>query len=162
MLFLWAWRANFWLPPSPPPAKTLNLFFVEVSGAAAHPGVYSFDHAPTLAEVWRRAGVSTAPPVGETKLASGTRVEIDEKGGHRLGRMSGNALMTLGLALDLNTATAQDLDALPGIGPALAQRIVDYRAAHGPFRTVEDLLQVSGIGPKKLNNIKPHLMIGSF
>jgi hypothetical protein len=58
LLFLWGWRANFWLPPSPPPAKTLNLVFVEVTGAAAHPGVYSFDHAPTLAEAWRRSGVS--------------------------------------------------------------------------------------------------------
>jgi len=159
LLFLWGWRANFWLPPSPPPAKTLNLVFVEVSGAAAHPGVYSFDHAPTLAEAWRRAGVSTPPPVGDAKLASGTRVEIDDKGSYRLGRMSGEALMTLGLALDLNTATAEDLDALPGIGPVLAKRIVDYRAAHGQFKKIDDLEQVSGIGPKKLEKIKPYLIV---
>ncbi len=159
LLFLWAWRANFWLPPSPPPAKPLDLVFVEVSGAAAHPGVYSFDHAPTLAEAWRRAGVSTPPPVGDTKLASGTRVEIDEKGGYRLGRMSGDALMTLGLALNLNTATLKDLDALPGIGPALAKRIVDYREKHGPFKKIDDLEQVSGIGLKKLEKIKPYLII---
>jgi len=159
LLLLWSWRANFWLPPSPPPAKTLDLVFVEVAGAAAHPGVYSFDHAPTLAEAWRRAGAAPPAPTGETKLASGARVEIDEKGGHRLGRMSGDTLMTLGLALDLNTATAADLDALPGIGPALAQRIVDYRAAHGPFKKIDDLEQVSGIGPKKLEKIKPYLII---
>jgi competence protein ComEA len=159
LFLLWAWRANFWLAPSPPPARTLNLVFVEVAGGAAHPGIYSFDHAPTLAEVWRRAGVSTPPPVGDTKLASGSRVEIDEKGGYRLGRMNGDTLMTLGLALDLNTATAEDLDALPGIGPVLAKRIVDYRAAHGPFKKIDDLEQVSGIGPKKLEKIKPFLII---
>ena len=159
LLFLWAWRANFWLPPSPPPVKPLDLVFVEVSGAAAHPGVYSFDHAPTLAEAWRRSGVSTPPPVGDTKLSSGTRVEIDDKGDYRLGRMSGDALMTLGLALDLNTATLEDLDALPGIGPALAQRIIAYRQSHGPFKKIDDLMEVSGIGPIKLEKIKPYLTV---
>jgi competence protein ComEA len=49
--------------------------------------------------------------------------------------------------LDLNTATVADLDALPGIGPVLAQRIVDHRTAHGPFTSVDQLDDVSGIGP---------------
>jgi competence protein ComEA len=159
LLFLWAWRANFWLPPSPPPAKTINFVFVEVAGAAAHPGIYSFDHAPTLAEAWRRAGAAPPAPTGDTRLASGTRMEIDEKAGYRLGRMSGDTLMTLGLALDLNTATAEDLDALPGIGPVLAKRIIDYRTAHGPFKKIDDLMAVSGIGPKKLENIKAYVII---
>ena len=52
--------------------------------------------------------------------------------------------------LDLNTATAEELTALPGIGEALAQRIVDYREAHGPFEAVEDIMNVSGIGEGKL------------
>jgi competence protein ComEA len=49
--------------------------------------------------------------------------------------------------VDLNRATAADLDALPGIGPVLAQRIVDYRDAHGPFRNIDQLDEVPGIGP---------------
>ena len=49
--------------------------------------------------------------------------------------------------VDLNAATAADLDALPGIGPVLAQRIVDHRAEHGPFTSVDQLDDVSGIGP---------------
>jgi competence protein ComEA len=52
-----------------------------------------------------------------------------------------------GGVLDLNTATVADLDALPGIGPVLAQRIVDHRTAHGPFTSVDQLDDVSGIGP---------------
>ena len=56
--------------------------------------------------------------------------------------------------IDLNTATAADLETLPGVGPVLAARILDYRAAYGPFRAVEELLNVSGIGEKKLEAIR--------
>ena len=73
--------------------------------------------------------------------------------------MNGARLLTLGLALDINAASREDLDALPGIGPALAQRIFDYRQKHGPFKKIDDLEQVSGIGPNKLENIKPYLII---
>ena len=69
--------------------------------------------------------------------------------------MSGAQLLTLGLPLDLNRATAADLDAMPGIGPALAQRIVDYRQAHGPFKKIEDFMEVSGIGPRTCRRSNP-------
>ena len=55
--------------------------------------------------------------------------------------------------LDINTATAEELDALPGIGPVLAQRIIDYRTQAGGFRAVEELLNVNGIGEAKLMDI---------
>lgn len=61
--------------------------------------------------------------------------------------------------LDLNTATASELDLLPGIGPALAQRIIEYRTSHRGFRTVDELRQVSGIGPKKLAAIKDRVTV---
>jgi competence protein ComEA len=73
--------------------------------------------------------------------------------------MSGDRRLTLGLALDLNTATAQDLEALPGIGPVMAQRLVQFRQAHGPFKELKDLLAVSGIGEQKLTKIKPYLTV---
>ena len=56
--------------------------------------------------------------------------------------------------LDLNHATAQELTTLPGIGEVLAQRIVDYREAHGPFRSVDELIAVEGIGEGKLEKLR--------
>ena len=55
--------------------------------------------------------------------------------------------------VDLNRADAEELDTLPGIGPALARRIVEYREAHGPFEAVEELLEVAGIGESKLEEL---------
>jgi competence protein ComEA len=77
-------------------------------------------------------------------------------------------LLALGLALcplialaaiNINTATKDELVALPGIGPAKAQAIVDYRKAHGPFKTVEELKDVKGIGAKRFEKLKPELAV---
>ena len=57
--------------------------------------------------------------------------------------------------IKINTASAQELTQLPGIGPAIAERIVEYRKQHGRFKTVDDLTNVSGIGPKKLDKLRP-------
>lgn len=63
--------------------------------------------------------------------------------------------------LDINTATAAELESLPGIGPVLAQRIVDYRTEFGNFQTVGDLANVNGIGLKKLEAILDYITIGA-
>jgi competence ComEA-like helix-hairpin-helix protein len=78
-------------------------------------------------------------------------------------------LLTLGLmtplvawaaGLDLNAATAEELDALPGVGPATAAKILEYRAAHGGFGAVDELDAVSGIGPATLEKIRPLVTVG--
>jgi len=62
-------------------------------------------------------------------------------------------------AINLNTATKDELVALPGIGPAKAQAILDYRAAHGPFKSVEEVKDVKGIGAKRFEKLKGELTV---
>jgi competence protein ComEA len=56
--------------------------------------------------------------------------------------------------VDLNSATTEQLDALPGVGPVTAQKIVEYRQEHGPFRSVDDLDAIPGIGPSRIENLR--------
>lgn len=76
-------------------------------------------------------------------------------------RRPGEELLPPGAVLDLNRATIAELDALPGIGPVLARRIVEHRERHGPFRSPEELLAVRGIGPRSLARLAPYLRAGS-
>jgi competence protein ComEA len=63
--------------------------------------------------------------------------------------------------VDVNTASAADLQAVPGIGKALAQRIVEFREKNGPFSDVDDLVKVRGIGEKSIERLKPYLTAGA-
>jgi competence ComEA-like helix-hairpin-helix protein len=62
--------------------------------------------------------------------------------------------------LDLNSATPEQLEQLPGIGPSAAQAIVNFRTKSGPFRRVEDLLAIRGISQRKLDELRPYVMVG--
>jgi competence protein ComEA len=62
--------------------------------------------------------------------------------------------------IDLNQASAEQLTRLPGIGEALAKRIVDFREQHGPFKRVEDLMKVKGIGEKSFEKLRPYIKVG--
>ncbi len=70
-----------------------------------------------------------------------------------------NANQTNDGRVDINTATLKQLDLLPGIGETIAQRIIDYRNEHGDFASIDDLLNVTGIGMSKLEEIRPYIKV---
>ena len=92
-------------------------------------------------------------------LPSGSTIVVAPDRQVAITPMAGADLITLGLPVDLNRAKPLDLEAVPGLGPVLAQRIVAHRSQHGPFRDAADLLQVPGIGPKLLEKIRPYVVI---
>jgi competence protein ComEA len=158
---LYAWRGNpSWHPLKNQLASPLPVF-IEIAGEVARPGVYAFPASPTLPEIWRRAGAPGSLPVAAAAVLPQTRVAVGPAGEYQLERMSGERALTLGLALDLNSATAEDLEALPGIGPVLARRIIQHRENHGPYQKIEDLLAVHGMGKKKLAQLAPLVMVSS-
>ena len=156
---LWTWRAGLVWRPSPALTPPQQQYFIEISGDLPRPGVQVFLSSPTIQEVWETAGGQGTVPNASQPLNSGTKITITSDRAVTLERMSGNYLLTLGLALDPNQATATDLEAIPGIGPVLARRIVEFREEHGPFRQLENLLEVKGLGPKILENIRPYVVI---
>jgi competence protein ComEA len=128
---------------------------VDVAGAVRRPGLYHLAAGTRIADAVAAAGGATAKADIAlvnlaAPLADGEQVLVPVHGA--AAASSGEPSPTA--PLDLNTASADQLDALPGVGPATAQKIIDYRQAHGPFRTIEELEGVPGIGPAKLAQLK--------
>jgi competence ComEA-like helix-hairpin-helix protein len=74
---------------------------------------------------------------------------------------AGDVLAQSAKVIDINSASIQELDELPGIGPAIAARIVEYREKNGPFGKIEDLMEVRGIGEKKFLSLKDRVTVGA-
>jgi competence protein ComEA len=148
--------------PSPSPA----IVFVHVAGRVRHAGVYELHQGDRVIDAIRVAGgarkdadlrsINLAALVTDgqqiivwKKGPGGTVVTSGGGGGSASGSGSASQLV------NVNTATLDQLESLPGIGPALGQRILDYREQHGPFASVDDLVNVSGIGEKRLEDLRP-------
>jgi len=113
------------------------------------------------------------PPTSheQTVQSQGTTELASDSEGAALGRTNTEAQRTSHAVviptttdaqrLDINRATVEELQALPGIGEVLARRVVERRTARGSFNTVEDLLEVKGIGEKRLNSLRPLILVGN-
>jgi competence protein ComEA len=129
---------------------------VDVSGAVVRPGLYRLPGGSRIADAVAAAGgAAEGADVERLNLAApltdGTKVHVP-----RVGEPLPAGTATGGPVgpLDLNTATADELDGLPGVGPATAKAIIDARAKRGRFGSVDDLLEIRGIGPAKLDAIR--------
>lgn len=145
---------------------TPGLIYVQVAGAVRRPGVYQVPADARVFQVIQEAGGLTqdadeeAVPLA-TRVSDGCRLVVP-----RINEASPEPVLSQspvpGAAgaggagvVSLNTASEEELDSLPGIGPSLARQIVEYREAHGPFTSIDQLTDVPGIGPAKLEQIRP-------
>jgi competence protein ComEA len=148
--------------PTAPP--TLAPVRVYVSGAVKTPGVYTLAPRSLVDDAVKAAGGAIAEAdLDHINLALEVR---DQQQIHvpRQGETSQPATINVAAAssatrVNINTATLADLDKLPKIGPATAQRIIDYRAKNGPFKKVEDLKNVSGIGDVTFEGLKDSVTV---
>jgi competence protein ComEA len=139
------------------PAK---LLVIDVAGAVRRPGLYRLRSGSRIDDAIAAAGGVTAKAQLDAvnlaaPIADGEQVVVPGRGALGATAASPPAAGSAPSApLDLNTATAEQLDSLPGIGPVTAQKILDYRAQHGAFHSVAELEGVPGIGPGRLSQLK--------
>ncbi len=127
------------LSQTEPPEQSGELY---IGGAVANPGIYSLREDDTMLALLLDAGIEPDADLSHIELYIPREGEAE-----------------LPQKIDINRAEPWLLEALPGIGEVLAQRIVDYRSENGPFRRIEDLLQVEGIGPATLEKIKDYITV---
>jgi competence protein ComEA len=134
------------------------------AGAIARPGVYKLPPGARVTDLLDAAGgpvgdadldqLNLAAPVGD-----GERIYVPHRGEAPPPAAGGVATDVAAGPVDLNRATAEQLDALPGIGPATAKAILDHRTRNGRFRSVDDLLEVRGIGDAKLADLRDKVKV---
>ena len=168
LLLVTAWALLRPHPTAPPPAAaplpvaalpspTPSGLVVDVGGRVRRPGLVTLPPGARVADALRAAGGAIRSRDLATinlaaKVSDGQLLLIGMPGGEASG--AGATGGTAG-PVSLNSATVDQLDALPGIGPVLAQRIVDWRTQHGGFKSVRDLDQVSGIGDTIYAELEP-------
>lgn len=143
---------------------TIAPIIVDVRGAVNQPGVYTLPVGSRVQDALARAGDVTNDADTRAlnlarRLNDGEQLYVPRQGEATPVPPSASArgaptATRVPSKININTATVDELDALPGIGPALAQRIVDYRTQNGDFKTIEDIKKVRGIGDALFNQIK--------
>jgi competence protein ComEA len=157
-------------PLPPPPAlgagaagSSAARVVVDVVGAVRQPGLYRLPHDSRIADAIARAGgASRKADLAQVNLAApladGEQVVVPRRGtagaAPAAGAGTAGASGTPSSPVQLSTATLEQLDSLPGVGPVTAQKILDYRTKHGAFSSVDELDAVPGIGPKRLEQLR--------
>ena len=147
----------------PPPAALTTVearLVVDVVGAVRRPGLYRLSQGTRVADALARAGGLT-PKADRTlvnlaaPLADGEQVIVPARvSGVGAGVSGGSGSAAPAGPVHLNVATLEQLDALPGVGPVTAQKILDYRQKHGAFGSVDELDAIPGIGPARLDQLR--------
>jgi competence protein ComEA len=143
---------------SPGGASSSAQLFVHVVGAVRRAGLFRLPEGSRVADALARAGGPTAKAdLTAVNLAAplvdGQQVVVPRRGPQGA-TAAGVGGATPGTRVSLAVATVDQLDELPGIGPVTAQKIVDWRTTHGPFRSVDDLDAVPGIGPARIEQLR--------
>ncbi|MFB8033204.1 helix-hairpin-helix domain-containing protein [Streptomyces sp. NPDC056004] len=139
-----------------------------MSGKVRRPGIRQLPSGSRVADALRaaggvRAGADLTGLNRARVLMDGEQIVVGAPsgtsteggaGGVALGSSGGGGSAAAG-PISLNTATVEQLDTLPGVGPVLAQHIVDYRAQHGGFRSIDELREVNGIGDRRFADLQP-------
>jgi competence protein ComEA len=147
----------------PPTATPSSDVVVHVTGAVRRPGLVELPGGSRVDDAVAAAGGAThRADIASVNLArllvDGEQIVVLRKGAVATTGAPGPSTAgsaSPGQPVDLNAATLEQLDGLPGVGPVLAQRIIDWRTAHGRFSSVDELTDVSGIGERTLADLKP-------
>ena len=161
---VWVGRSPSGKPIELLPAPTRPPLVVHVIGAVPRPGVYELPEGSRVRDAIRAAGgLLAAADTSFINLAApledGQQLDIPYEGGAQPrvegpGEPQPTQDINRAELIDINVASLDELDTLPGIGPTTAQKIIDYRDANGPFQSIEDIMNVSGIGPATFEEIK--------
>lgn len=153
-------------PPVAPPTETAaaaTVVVVDVVGAVRRPGLYRLEQGARIADAVARAGGATAKADVAlinlaAPLADGEQVVVPKRGAAAPSAAPSGAGGSAGAPssgpVHLSTATLEQLDSLPGIGPVTAQKILDYRQKQGAFTSVDELDAVPGIGPARMDQLR--------
>ncbi|HIS39887.1 MAG TPA: ComEA family DNA-binding protein [Candidatus Aphodovivens avistercoris] len=149
-------------------AEPAPAVVVHVSGAVAAPGVYELEEGARVQDALDAAGGASADACPDALnlarvVADGEQVvvpTVEEEAAQEQAGAAGASGSVAGGKVNINTATAEQLDALPGVGPATAEKIIADREANGPFASPEDLKRVSGIGDKKYEELADLVSVG--
>jgi competence protein ComEA len=143
-----------------PATAAAKPLVVDVAGAVRRPGLYRLEQGARVADAIALAGGLTRRAARTAVnlaalVADGEQVLVATRGAAVVGGGGGSASAGATGPVSLSAATAEQLDALPGVGPVTAQKIVQYRQEHGPFTSVDGLDAIPGIGPAKLADLRP-------